>query len=305
MVPSWTNATGARPALRTVPPELPRPATATRAGVLRPADALRYFTLNRLEPSPRLTTWVEHYWTVRWELPPGAAYRSEVLTHPAVHLSVESGSADHHGFAMPAALLHGVVTRRFGVDLTGEGRVFGVKFRPGGFSAFTGCDVAGLTDRVVALGSVVAGGADLRTDVLGRDTDEERARVVDDFLSSRIPAADDRYVQLLDIVHTMLADRSLTTVDAVAQACAVPPRTLQRLFRRYVGVGPKWVLQRFRLHDATTLIDAGEVDDLAELAAELGWYDQAHFSRDFVDAVGTSPSVYAARSAEARARGAG
>jgi len=82
----------------------------------------------------------------------------------------------------------------------------------------------------------------------------------------------------------------------VTERHGIPLRTLQRLFRRYVGVGPKWTLQRYRLHDAVTLIDTGAVDDLAELAASLGWYDQAHFTREFTSLVGMPPAKYAARS---------
>ena len=40
------------------------------------------------------------------------------------------------------------------------------------------------------------------------------------------------------------------------------------------------------------LIDSGEVDDLAGLATPLGWFDQAHFSRDFRSVVGVPPSAY-------------
>ena len=50
--------------------------------------------------------------------------------------------------------------------------------------------------------------------------------------------------------------------------------------------------------DATRLaaaIDAGEVDDLASLATSLGWFDHAHFSRDFRAVVGMPPSAYLAR----------
>ena len=63
-------------------------------------------------------------------------------------------------------------------------------------------------------------------------------------------------------------------------------RSLQRLFAAYVGLSPKAVLARYRLQDAAASIDAGEVTDLAGLAAELGWFDQAHFSRDFRAVVG-------------------
>ena len=68
-------------------------------------------------------------------------------------------------------------------------------------------------------------------------------------------------------------------------------RSLQRLFAGYVGVSPKAVLARHRLQDAAAAIDDG-ADDLAGLAASLGWFDQAHFSRDFRAVTGTTPSAY-------------
>ena len=71
-------------------------------------------------------------------------------------------------------------------------------------------------------------------------------------------------------------------------------RSLQRLFRRYVGVGPKWVLQRYRLHEAAERIADGEGGDWAAFALELGYFDQAHFIKDFKALVGCSPAEYAA-----------
>jgi AraC-like DNA-binding protein len=277
--------------------------TSNLAGQLRPEEGLRHFTLGRPAAHADLAAWVEWYWTVRWDLPPGASYLSQVLTHPAVHLTVESGVGPRHGFPLPASLVHGVVSKRFDILLRGEGRVFGVKFRPGGFAAFTGlgagADTAAYTDRVVSLADVL-GDADtagrLQADILAADDDAERVALMDAFLIARRPAElDPRYAQLLEIVAAMVADRELTSVQAVVDRFGIEQRGLQRLFRRYVGVGPKWVLRRFRLHDAQTMLDAGEVDDLAALAVSLGWFDQAHFTRDFHDAVGVAPRVYAPR----------
>jgi transcriptional regulator GlxA family with amidase domain len=93
----------------------------------------------------------------------------------------------------------------------------------------------------------------------------------------------------------MAADRALVRVDQVARRAGMSIRTLQRLFASYVGVSPKAVLARYRLQDAAAAIDAGEVVDLADLATSLGWFDQAHFSRDFRAVVGMPPSAYLAR----------
>ena len=65
-------------------------------------------------------------------------------------------------------------------------------------------------------------------------------------------------------------------------------------------MSPKAVLARYRLPDAAATIDAGEAGDLAGLAASLGWFDQAHFSRDFRSVVGVPPSAYLQQARRAR-----
>ncbi|CAA9269364.1 MAG: Transcriptional regulator, AraC family [uncultured Acidimicrobiales bacterium] len=102
------------------------------------------------------------------------------------------------------------------------------------------------------------------------------------------------YLDLLGRLSFMLHDRTLIRVEDVADLGGLTVRSLQRLFASYVGRNPKAVLARYRLQDAVAAIDAGEVD-LARLAVSLGWFDQAHFSRDFRAGVGTTPSAYLQR----------
>lgn len=101
-----------------------------------------------------------------------------------------------------------------------------------------------------------------------------------------------RYGQLLEIVADMLADRSLLTVADVATRHGWTARTLQRLFTHYIGVGPKWVFARYRMHDVVTEIDEGYTGTLSDLAHRYGWYDHAHFTRDFTTLIGVTPSHY-------------
>ena len=79
--------------------------------------------------------------------------------------------------------------------------------------------------------------------------------------------------------------RSRGVTDRMVIASKVGARTLQRLFASYVGVSPKWVLSRYRMHDVVTDLDAGYGGSLADLAAKYGWFDQAHFTREFTDLV--------------------
>lgn len=126
-------------------------------GILRPEVQDALVRRDRLEPAAGLEPWVEHYWTVAWELDdPG--FVAEVVSHPSVHVTVESGDRPRFGHVLPAGLVHGVITRRFSQQIAGTGRVFGVKFRPGGFGAFTGADVGAWTDRVLPLAVALGDG---------------------------------------------------------------------------------------------------------------------------------------------------
>jgi AraC-like DNA-binding protein len=69
-------------------------------------------------------------------------------------------------------------------------------------------------------------------------------------------------------------------------------RSLQRLFGDYVGVSPKWVMRRARLHEAALRADGGEPVDWAALAIDLGYADQAHLTREFTATIGVPPSRY-------------
>jgi AraC-like DNA-binding protein len=97
-------------------------------------------------------------------------------------------------------------------------------------------------------------------------------------------------------------DRSLTRVDQLVGEIGPSLRQLQRVFSEYMGVSPKWVLQRYRLLDAAERVAAGMPVRWADLALDLGYADQAHFIRDFKKLIGRSPADYAHRQGTTRMR---
>lgn len=96
-------------------------------------------------------------------------------------------------------------------------------------------------------------------------------------------------VRLAEAIRT---DRTVLRVDDFAARHDVPVRRLQRLFMEYVGVGPKWVIRRYRLQEAVEQAAGGPLS-WAGLAADLGYSDQAHLVRDFTAVAGVSPAAYA------------
>ncbi|SDV00081.1 AraC-type DNA-binding protein [Microlunatus sagamiharensis] len=232
---------------------------------------------------------------LRWSLPEGVRYSSQVLPHPTVNLTVERG-VRRPGAPPEPVLVTGPVARRFDVETVGQGWVWGVRFRPGGLPALAGFDASSLVERTVAAADLLPAPV---VEVLGtlHDTgaplDQDRARVEAALRSLAAAARPDPDRDLvLAVLAELLADRSLVRVAQVAERHGLSDRRLQRLFARYVGLGPKWVLARHRMHDVVSALDAGWEGSLADLAAEHGWYDQAHFTRDFRALVGVTPAQY-------------
>jgi AraC-like DNA-binding protein len=117
------------------------------------------------------------------------------------------------------------------------------------------------------------------------------------FLREVLPAPASDAGLLRALVEAAQTEREITTVEALRARAGLHLRELQRWFRDAVGVTPKWLIQRYRLHAALVRLEA-EPAPLAGLAAQLGYADQAHFARDFKLLGGVAPSRYARALAE-------
>jgi AraC-like DNA-binding protein len=117
--------------------------------------------------------------------------------------------------------------------------------------------------------------------------------IVQAFLFERLPAPDPQVERVAALVAEIEKDRTLTRADALAARHGTSLRALQRLFDAYVGVGPKWVINRYRLHEAVDRLADGAAVDWSALALDLGYFDQAHFIRDFRSLVGRTPGEFA------------
>ena len=264
-------------------------------GILDPRAGAQVFSLERPLPTGAdLAAFVEHYWIVRWDLRGRSPHVQETVPHPSVHVVLDP----------PESWIFGVVSARFARRLEGAGQAFGVKFRPAGFHPFARRPVSDFTDRKVAIGDVFTGDAlALERAVLALDDIAAQVELVEAFLRANLPAADPNVALLSGVVDLAREHRDITRVEELAARAGMSPRTLQRQFRRYIGVGPKWVIRRHRLHEAADRLAGGEAVDQGALAHELGYFDQAHFIKDFTALIGRSPGSYAeACSAESPSR---
>ena len=262
---------------------LHKPDTGMPKGLVDPAGAAHRIRLATYPPSAPLAPFVDYFWLVEWDLDGEAAQSQRVLPYPNAHLVFDAGQS----------AIHGVVRGAFVRKVEGKGRVLGVRFRPGALRPFLGFPLARLTDRSMPVDEVLkVDGAQAARRVLGEQDPQAMIAHAESMLLAVLPACDPRAALAEQAVQAAAQRNGAQSAQALAAQVGIEERSLQRLFSNYVGVSPKWVIQRFRLQEATWRLAAAGAPDLAALAGELGFYDQAHFTRNFTKLVGLSPLAY-------------
>ena len=266
-------------------------------GILRKEEGRQAFHLKLFEPHLELKPWVEYYWAVEWDLGDDQFVQT-VITNPTIDLSFENDPINNHSDA--CVVVTGVVPRSYQRILRGRGDVFAIHFHPAMFRSWWGGSVKLLTGKAERLG---AGPRHLQTSAnelvssLLNQPNASRASQIDTFLLDQRPTKDAVAEKIRDLVLAARHERTLWETTALARQRGVSVRTNQRQFLEYVGVGPKWVIQRYRIQAAMDILDAErtgleEVGDLTQLALDLGYFDHAHFSRDFRNVTGYTPNNY-------------
>lgn len=250
--------------------------------ILRPTEAARRIDVARRAPAAELAPWVDYYWRVRWtDIEP---HDQPVIPQSCIHVAAENGRL----------FVHGINRRAFMRTLVGTGHVIGASFRPGCFRPFMRQSVRTLTDRVVPAGEVT-GVDDVPMAAWLLDSSRSDNDLVDGmnrWLLS-VDIEDDRVaLEIADLVSRVEQDRSVVRAEQLAAIAGVSLRTLQRRFVEYVGIGPKWVIQRCRMLDVAAAVHSGEPVDFAVLATELGFSDQPHLTRAWTALVGSPPATY-------------
>jgi AraC-like DNA-binding protein len=264
------------------------PAVGPPRGVLQqPQSKAGRFRHGRAGAHPDLVAWVDHYWMVFWDLRGLEPRLVETLPHPNVHIVFELGSARAWGIS----------TSKFSRYLEGKDHVFGIKFTPGGFHPFLQKSVYSLANCSVPLCEIFGDDAEaVERTILSTEDQDVMVNAANAFLLARKPAPDAKADLARELVGRILREPEILTVEDLAERSAMSLRSLQRLFSQYVGVSPKWVIRRYRLHELVERMHSGERLDWAQLAVELGYFDQAHLIHDFKAISGCTPTEYAKQS---------
>jgi len=236
------------------------------------------------EAAESLRPFVGCFWTITAQ--PDATIRVVPDGSTSISLQLEPGRASQWELRGP------LVThdeRRFAAPAT----MVGVRLRPGVAFLLTGTSAHTMVGRRVALDDDPAFAA-LVAQSAPR-TPAEHIDALERFLVDRLASA---------CVHPVVAkalqeierEGGFLRIAELADRCGVSPRQLNRLMRVWVGYGAKYLARIARFQTTLTVIDHSPTLPSAELAAETGFFDQAHLTLDVGRFAGATPRTLASTS---------
>ncbi|MGI5239774.1 AraC family transcriptional regulator [Dactylosporangium sp. CA-139066] len=230
--------------------------------------------------------------------------RMNVPPMPSAHLFLNLGGPvrlwDCDPSVPPAVLTDGwfmgVWTRRFLFEYPTPVRLVGVHFKPWGISPFADLPATELRDRWVPVDDVWQRSLDrLRNQVGDLASPADALRALEGELRSRLAEAPSRGLGLVQRVGGRLETlHGAVPVGALADAAGVSGNHLAAQFKSHVGVTPKLVARIYRFAQLIVSVDPRGPVDWSRLAQTAGYFDQAHFSREFKDFTGHTPTEFLA-----------
>lgn len=251
--------------------------------VLNPLEAAKHYTYKEYKPSSLLDDLIENYWIMRWNLDAGKSFTCQIISSPYVALTCMNYGAQ----------VTGVTTGVYNYEVRGEGVIYGVLFKPGGFYPFCKHSVSELTNKTVPAAVYFETlSQTTNSSILLAKSDKVGISILEKLLLLNHPQPDAK-IKLINEMISTSRTTNMPEVSKLAKEFSISERQLQALFKKYVGVGLKWIILRNKLQLATNVALHEKSANWTQVALDLGYSDHSHFINDFKRIIGKTPTQYA------------
>lgn len=258
-------------------------------------DILAYTGFRQIQPSTGLRPFIQCYWQIMSDLP--LASPSTELLHPdgGLGMILNFGAPlVYEGNKIRAdCFMDGIHTKTRRLTMAGHIDAIGIRFNPGGASRFFPVPLSEINNSTLNL-------SELALDQFTEFCQEEKETnpngdilsFVDGLLLEML--TEPRHADLLAhaLREKIKASGGMASISNIIEGGGKSYRQLERLFKRYVGMTPKQYARIVRVENARYQLKNKSAQSCTEIGAESGFYDQAHFIREFQSIIGLSPMKY-------------
>lgn len=181
-------------------------------------------------------------------------------------------------------------------EYLGDQRGFQVNFTLFGAYRLLNMGMSEIANRCIALGDLLseAEAARLIDRLQGAPDWPARFEIMDHFLLARLAAGRPMSPDVAWALRQLQASSGARSIGAITRELGCSRRHLIQRFHAQVGLSPKSVAGILRFEHAVETIRSADEQSWADLAIACGYYDQAHFNRDFRRYSGRTPTEFRA-----------
>jgi AraC-like DNA-binding protein len=171
--------------------------------------------------------------------------------------------------------------------------MFVIRFRPGQAYPFLKQPMDHLYNRVIDGDCLYGRPIDvLREQLLHAPDPAEKFRFGEKFLYGLLNGGAEIHSAISHAVGRICRSPSASTLRDVVRETGYSHKHVISLFERYIGVRPKTFVRIMKFQQVVHAVDAMQQVNWAQVAADCGYYDQAHLIHDFKFFSGFTPEVY-------------
>jgi AraC-like DNA-binding protein len=253
-------------------------------------------------PAPDLAEAVASLWATEAQT---VAFREKIVPRETVELMINFGGrqtlhpreSGGERLTFQRAWVSGLQTRCLDIESPTSARLLAASLRPAHAGPLLGIKGEEITDRVVALDEVISRDAEeLAARLEESPTVIGRFLLFEDFLRRRLRTA--RYgphPTVCRAVRNLIRTGGQSPIRGLSEEIGCSPRYLETQVREQAGLSPKRLARLLRFSRAIEQIQTQPAVDWTSVAGSCGYYDQAHFNRDFRQFTGVTPGDFLAR----------
>jgi len=250
-------------------------------------------------PSHPLAQYVECFWTLESQEKASTGSPERILPDGCVELIFNL--ADHfkrYHFdgaveIQPRTIIAGQMRHYALIEPTGRVKLFGVRFHPGGAHRLLHFSLSELTNKIIGFDEVWSRlGKELTEKIETADSVRERINTIEKAFITRLDQRSEDNKLIDAVVKMIVARDGLVSIDRLQNNLGISYRHLERKFKAVVGISPKFFCRISRFQKVFRAVERHQNLGWSFIASECGYYDQAHFIRDFKEFSGQNPSAF-------------
>jgi AraC-like DNA-binding protein len=252
-------------------------------------------------PSGILSRYIKHYWILEAKAAEGEI-TERVIPTGNIELMFHYGqpfctrSAPYETCIQPRSFISGISSSYADVSTKGDSGVIAVTFFPSGACNFFPFPLLEIEDTHINLHDIYNSEFREIEERIGiAPSVEARVKIVEDFLFKKLrPLNPSDFSFLNHTVCLISKHKGMISASGLSRDLLVSPRSLERKFAAFLGKSPKQFLKIVRFQEIIKIMSVRKEIHLTELAVEQGYFDQAHFIKDFKSMSGYTPGEFMA-----------